>query len=170
MQFEALGHASHHPLDVDIRSSALCYCLAKGPDAVGELRRITSDWFAKGLLAFAAQKHDKAIAAFSKVVQLNPRDARAFINRGIVYAKTGDYQQARADLKKAVALEPQLAQAYYATGLVSVLLGDKQQAEQDFRIATQLGYEPARSLNAGNSRHGKANGLAMPGIGQPSER
>lgn len=139
----ALPQEPGQPTDVDVRSSILCFCLNKGPETIQELRRMAGEWFAKGLTAFTAQRHQEAIAAFTKAMQLNPRDARAYINRGIIYAKTRHYRQARADFTKAIALDPQRADAYYAAGLVSVLLGDGQQAEQNFQVATQLGYEPA---------------------------
>jgi hypothetical protein len=142
----ALPPEAGQTTDIDVRSSLLCFCLKKGPETIQELRRLAGEWFAKGLVAFTAQRHEEAIAAFTKAMQLNPRDARASFNRGIVYAKTHNYQQARTDVARAIALVPQWAKAYYAAGLVSVLLGEARQAERNFQVATQLGYEPARTL------------------------
>jgi tetratricopeptide (TPR) repeat protein len=156
----ALPQKPGRSTDVEVRSSLLCFCLNKGPETIQELRRLAGEWFAKGLTAFTAKRHQEAIAAFTKAMQLNPRDVRAYINRGIVYAKTRHYRQARADFTHAVALNPQRAEAYYAAGLVSVLLDDAQQAEQNFQVATQLGYEPARFLYAGTLRRVQTNGVA----------
>jgi Flp pilus assembly protein TadD len=49
---------------------------------------------------------DEAIAACSRLIAKNPRDSKAFNNRGIEYRKKGDVDRAIADYDQAIRLEP----------------------------------------------------------------
>jgi tetratricopeptide (TPR) repeat protein len=44
---------------------------------------------------------EKAIADFTKIIELNPDYANAYYNRGMAYKNLQDYQSAIADLKEA---------------------------------------------------------------------
>ena len=46
-------------------------------------------------------KYDKALADFNEVIRLDPKDAKAYHNRGIAYEKKGDKAKAEADLEQA---------------------------------------------------------------------
>lgn len=62
-----------------------------------------SEWYEKGY-SFWAVNYEDAIVAFSKAIELNPRYAEAFKNRGLAYAILGNRSQAIADLKIAAKL------------------------------------------------------------------
>ena len=55
-----------------------------------------------------------SIADWSKVIELNPNDASAYLIRGIVRARSGDANGAIADCDKAIELNPAGAGAYRA--------------------------------------------------------
>jgi tetratricopeptide (TPR) repeat protein len=59
---------------------------------------------------------NQAIEDYTETLRLNPNDARAYINRGLVYYEKGDYDQAVADYNQAIRLAPNDAYAYYRRG------------------------------------------------------
>jgi tetratricopeptide (TPR) repeat protein len=50
------------------------------------------------------KEYPKAIADFNQAIYLNPEDADAYGNRGLVYSQLGDRENAIADLEKAAQL------------------------------------------------------------------
>jgi tetratricopeptide (TPR) repeat protein len=77
-----------------------------------------------------AKKHDydRAIADYTKAIEVNPQYADAYFNRGNVYAKKHDYDRAIADFTKVIEMKPQYADAYFNRGYVYALKGDPDQA------------------------------------------
>jgi len=53
---------------------------------------------------FQADRYDRAISEFNKVLEKNPRDARAYYERGLVYYNKGEYDKAWQDVHKAQSL------------------------------------------------------------------
>lgn len=45
---------------------------------------------------------------FTKAIKSNPKDASAFLSRGMIYHEQGKYDQAMDDYKKAAELDPKL--------------------------------------------------------------
>ena len=64
------------------------------------------DLFVAGLEHFKAHQFDKAIESFTKVLELNPKNAIAFKIRGGAYAATNDLDNAIADWEKSLELNP----------------------------------------------------------------
>jgi tetratricopeptide (TPR) repeat protein len=129
--------------DASVKSHVLCFCLHKGPEMVRELRRQAAVRFQQGLVALQEQDESVAIAAFTKAIQINPRDALAYVNRGLAYSRTGDFRQARSDFNRALAVDARQGVAYYARGLVALLLGLQAEAKRDLQQAANLGDERA---------------------------
>ena len=46
-----------------------------------------------------------------------PKYADAYNNRGVAYAKLGDYRQAISDYDRAIEINPEYAEAYYNRGI-----------------------------------------------------
>ena len=71
-------------------------------------------------MAFAesksASENQQTINDYNKAIELNPKDATAYVNRGIAYNALGNYQQAINDYNKAIELNPKDAEAYYNRG------------------------------------------------------
>ncbi len=137
---------SHAPAEAGVKSRLLCFCLHKGPETVLELRRLSAEWFVKGVTAFERGAYPEAVAAFREAIQRHPREALAFVNRGLAYARLGRFQDAKADLTRAIALSGQLAEAYYGRGLVALYLDEREQAMADIKSAARLGDERALRL------------------------
>src|SRR6266511_3782105 len=61
--------------------------------------------------------YDRAIAALSEAIRLDPKNARAFNNRGFAYARKGDMDRAIADYNEAIRLDPNYALASANRGI-----------------------------------------------------
>jgi len=73
----------------------------------------------KGQEAYEAAKYDDAVAAFRRVTELKPSDARAFYHLGVAYETAGRYREAVAAYRQAAALADRAeikAVAFYNLG------------------------------------------------------
>jgi tetratricopeptide (TPR) repeat protein len=106
-----------------------------------------------GDLKGALKDYDQAIAQ-------NPKDANAYVNRGIAQAELGQHQAAIADNTRALALKSDLHVAYYNRANVQVQMKAYKKAIADYTKAIELKPEYAYAyanrssaqLKAGNSK------------------
>lgn len=90
-------------------------------------------------LAYAQSKDmPKAIADMSKLIELQPKNATAFYNRGDFYIQSGDPQRGILDLNQAITLKPDYADALQTRGLAKQSLKDFAGATADFQRADTL--------------------------------
>ena len=74
----------------------------------------------------------------TEAIQLNPRSAVAYNNRGLAYENKGDHDKAIADFTDAIRLEPKDAKAYYNRGSAYKNKGEYEKAIADFTEASRL--------------------------------
>jgi tetratricopeptide (TPR) repeat protein len=99
-------------------------------------------------LAFAKLgDYQKAVAAFSKVIDLNPYDADAHYQKGLAFAKLEDDQEAMTALSEAIDLNPDHADAYYQRGNAFSKLKKYREAAADYGEATCLKPGLARAYH-----------------------
>jgi len=67
----------------------------------------------RGIISGKQGNYDKAIANFTKALELNPRLDEALFNRGIAWSKKEDPQKAIQDFDKALELNPNNTKAIY---------------------------------------------------------
>ena len=91
---------------------------------------------------------DAAIVACNEAIRLNPKDAGAYLNRGVEWSAKGDNDRAIADFNEAIRLNPQLANAYYNRALYWENKGDLAQALTDFRNFSRLNPNDPDGLKA----------------------
>ncbi|HEY2252121.1 MAG TPA: serine/threonine-protein kinase, partial [Planctomycetaceae bacterium] len=63
-------------------------------------------------------EHDEAIAAYRRVIELDPTDVWGWVGRSASYERQGQYDKALDDLGKAVELEPKNASVWNNLGVV----------------------------------------------------
>jgi len=63
----------------------------------------------------------------------------AYNNRGVAYAKLGNYQQAIQDYNKAVQINPRLIDVYIGRGVAYLMQGNKKSGCRDVQKACALG-------------------------------
>jgi tetratricopeptide (TPR) repeat protein len=89
---------------------------------------------------------DDILADFTKVVELSPRMAPAWFNKGNVLVEMGDYTSAIAAYTRAIELKSDLGEAYYNRGYVYLKLGNQTAGVADLSKAGELGILPAYNL------------------------
>ena len=101
----------------------------------------------RGTAAFRSGDYDLAIASFSEVLRLNPKDAAAFNMRAVAHAKKGDFDAAIADYTEAIRLDPKLVTAWFMRGKARQEKGDHENALADFNEAVRLGPKNVAACN-----------------------
>ena len=82
--------------------------------------------------------HKGAILNFTKVLELEPNDYMAYMNRGWNKAQLGDYYAAISDYNKAIVLNPQYVKAYYNRAWSKKEIGDIQGSIADYTKVIDL--------------------------------
>ena len=91
--------------------------------------------------------YDKAIADYSKAIELDPQFVEAYNNRGIDREKQKDYEKAIADYSKAIDLSPGYAAAYNNRGNAWGDKKDYEKAIADYAKAIELDPRYAAAYN-----------------------
>jgi tetratricopeptide (TPR) repeat protein len=81
---------------------------------------------------------DKALAAYSEAIRLDPALADAYFFRGTVYAEKSDLDRAVADYTQAIRLNPKDADAYNKRACAYEKKGESVKAAADYSKAEWL--------------------------------
>ena len=84
------------------------------------------------------QKYDKALEAFLKAVEKNPKNTKAHYGLGGIYNYKKMLPQAEQSFKTAIQLDPTHYNAYYSLGFTYDLMGNKTKAEENFQRYREL--------------------------------
>lgn len=96
------------------------------------------DWFAIALKAHNTNEYTKAIYAYNKSLQINPKNATAILNLGLVYTKQGLFDLAEKYFQDALNINPNNARGYYLLAeMYKDDLHNNEQAEHYYKIAIQ---------------------------------
>ena len=135
----------HIPKNRTIHGLLALLLLAAPALGQGDARTITSLLLRAG---DAEQKNDYAgaVAAYSQIIKLQPRDEDAFLDRGDNYASQKDYDHAIADFSAAISLKPGDARAFDYRGVVYLNTGRNDQALTDLSKAIALNPDYADAL------------------------
>lgn len=105
------------------------------------------DHIRRGLRAKDEGRNEDAIQEYTKAIEIDPRSAAAYNNRGNVYGDLEQYEKAIEDYNKAIELEPDDALAYNNRGIIYDDLEQYEKALEDYNKAIELdpGYADAYS-------------------------
>jgi tetratricopeptide (TPR) repeat protein len=81
---------------------------------------------------------DDRIAACTRLLTRNPKDAGAYSNRGNAYFRKGEYDRAIADFDQAIGLNPKDAGAHSDRGAAYEGKGDNDRALADYTLAINI--------------------------------
>lgn len=96
-------------------------------------------WFARGIaLEESPSTQTEAIAAYHRVLDLEPAHAAAHINLGTLYYNRQDFGLAERHYRKAIESDARYALAYFDLGNVLDETGRVQEAVQTYKVAIQL--------------------------------
>ncbi|HOG12975.1 MAG TPA: tetratricopeptide repeat protein, partial [Smithellaceae bacterium] len=76
---------------------------------------------------------------FNRVIELTPRNAKAYLGRGVCQAFQGQFSKAIEDLNKSIELDPKLPDAYNIRGMVYAQIGNPR-AISDFQKVCDMGH------------------------------
>jgi tetratricopeptide (TPR) repeat protein len=96
------------------------------------------DYFGLGKLFYNNGYMREAIAAYSKAIEVNPRDYLSYYLRAAAKGVQEDLRGAFADYDMAIAINPEFASAYLDRGIKKFKLKDKDGSLQDFRSAARI--------------------------------
>ena len=90
--------------------------------------------------------NSQIMADIDKVIELSPRMAFAYFNKGNLLMAAGDLTSAISALTKAIELKPDLGEAYYNRGYIYMRLGNREAGVADLSKAGELGIVPSYNL------------------------
>jgi tetratricopeptide (TPR) repeat protein len=91
-----------------------------------------------GLIAKLQGKPEEALAAFQRVLKIDPNDVGANINVGQIYSQQRKYPEAIAAFRLALAAEPYNATALYNLGQALLRAGQREEGQKATARFTQL--------------------------------
>lgn len=101
---------------------------------------------------FVLKQYDQAIEHFTRVTQLKPMDAKAYINLGAVFNRKDEFQKAAEVLKKAVSRDGKAVEAYYNLGIAYRGLKQPVMAVNSYKEAIKLNPRMLDAMqNLGNT-------------------
>lgn len=86
------------------------------------------------------------IADIDTVINLSPRMAFAYYNKGIVLTEAGDLTSGLSLFKTATELKPDFGEAYYNIGYIYMKLGQREKGVEALSKAGELGVLPSYNL------------------------
>jgi tetratricopeptide (TPR) repeat protein len=81
---------------------------------------------------------DRAMADYTKAIELEPTDPSPFINRGRIYMNRREYDRAIADYDKAFVVAPGLVLARFNKAVALDRAGRPQEATHEYRTFLQV--------------------------------
>jgi tetratricopeptide (TPR) repeat protein len=109
---------------IRLYTEAIESCKLSGED-------LSKVYYSRGKAWVGKGDYGKAIADFTKAIEINPKNADAYHNRGAVRCDKKDYDKAIADFTKAIELDPKNYHAYYSRSYNWSLKGDHAKAKAD---------------------------------------
>ena len=108
-------------------------------------RLSATDWVDKGYALVTSGKNQEAVEAFTRAVELDPKNGKTYYHRGGVYGRLEDYRRAIRDFDRAIELNPKLEGVYTERGVAYEMLGDHRQAIREYEKAIELNPRDART-------------------------
>lgn len=102
-------------LSVFILFAVLAIATPTTSDAA-EKKLTASQWYEQGNQLLNSKDYDRAIAAYTETVNLNPQNADAYNRRGLIYKIRKQYDLAIVDFTKTIELAPANSSVYYNRG------------------------------------------------------
>lgn len=109
------------------------------------------------LLATLVYADEGALSQYQKTIQLDPNDAEAYYNMGVVYYNEKKHNQSKAQYQKAIEIYPEFSEAYYGLGTVYYVEGKY----EEVRSCQNTTYTPASQLMMKTGRYYLLNHNSM---------
>lgn len=105
-----------------------------------------ADHFARGMELMAEGQTEKAIVEFRNVLELNPKNARAIYQLGLINERAGEPERAIETYLQATLEQPDFVPAHLKAGELGLILGDLQTARESAAAVERLAPEDPEGL------------------------
>ena len=112
----------------------------------GKVEESATSAYFNGLMLQFTRQYREAIPHYDKAIQLDPRYADAYSNRGLAYAELGQYERAIQDYNDAIRLKLGDALAHDSRGFAYAGLGHYERAIEDYNGALRINPRYARAF------------------------
>ncbi|MBI1346117.1 tetratricopeptide repeat protein [bacterium] len=103
------------------------------------------------MVAFVSNDYPLAISEFQRLSQLEPTEARHYVNLGAVFNRTGEHVKAADALRKAIQRDRRCADAYYNLGIAQRKMNQLSMAVSAYKEAIRIDPQMAEAYqNLGN--------------------
>lgn len=116
------------------------------PVSPASSHRDAYDYYIKGVQQGLRNAYAKAIANYTKAIELRPEFVEAYLRRGEIYYRMGNDRAVLADCNHAIALDPNYAEAYYYLARARHRLGYAQSALEAYHRTLALEENNAEAL------------------------
>ena len=99
----------------------------------------------QGVALYEAGEYEKAVAEYTKAIELDPKLASAYYNRGLAYFKMRQYDSALADFNKAIELDPRSSTAWVGRGIALEGLGKYKEALEAYNKSLEINPNDQRA-------------------------
>lgn len=96
------------------------------------------EWLEKGIALGRLGKHEEALDAFSKAIEIDPQFASAWNDKGVTFGRLGRHEEGLDVFSKAIEINPQYAGAWYNKGVALYELGRHQEALDAYNKAIEI--------------------------------
>ena len=118
--------------------------IKSGQLSSGELE---ASYYNRGYAWDEKSEYGKAIADYTKAIELNPKFTEAYYNRGNAWESKGQFDKALADYTHAIKLNPKHVNAYYKRGILEKRKKQYDKAISDYTSAIRLNPRFAYAYN-----------------------
>jgi len=110
-------------------------------DAVNINPNLTTPYFELAGQYISSERYEEAVAAYEKVLSMQPRNAKALLRLCEVYSRIGQDQQAQGYCDDALAIDPNYKEGYRQLGMVNFRRRNYEGAIENFDRCVSLGSE-----------------------------
>jgi tetratricopeptide (TPR) repeat protein len=105
------------------------------------------EYFNRGLEAYQNNDYNKALADYTKAIEIDPKYATTYTARGATYGALKQYSKEIADYTKAIELDPTYAPAYYNRGIAYDDIKQYDRAIADYTRALEINPQYTSAYN-----------------------
>ena len=91
-------------------------------------------------------RYEAAEQFYQEALKYNPKEARAYLGLGRLYAAQSRVPDSVAAFRKAIELKPKLAEAYFNLGMIYSAVGKKDSALEQYQVLQRLNGDLAKRL------------------------
>lgn len=116
------------------------HVLRKNPENISAILSLANDFYVR------KKDYENTIFYADKALDLNEKNALAYVLRGRANQKLGNVNQALSDYNNAISVDKNYAEAYISRGSLRLAAKQKSRACGDFKTAAALGSSQAEQL------------------------